>query len=317
MLRVMQPAPSRLLCAAPWVFIVIWSSGYVVAKVASAHADPLTFLSVRYAGVIAVMGALALVARAPWPSSPRQYAHLAVSGVAIQAGYLGGVWEAIAHGMPAGLVALIVNLQPVLTAASGALSGERATGRQWLGLALGFAGVVFVLSAKVGGGTGVTASGVALAIAALLSITGGTLYQKRFCPTFDLRTGQVIQFTASLIVTVPFAFATEPMRLDWTPALAGVFAWAVLVLTGVGISLLFLMIRHGAATTVTSYFYLVPPVTALMAWAMFGERLHGAALIGMAMTLVGVALVVRRAAPATGTGTPAERAADAGLDAGA
>lgn len=297
MLAAMQPAPSLLLRTAPWIFIVIWSSGYVVAKVAAGHADPLTFLCVRYAGVIALMGGLALVARAPWPSSPRQWLHLAVSGVAIQAGYLGGVWEAIAHGMPAGLVALIVNLQPVLTGAAGALTGERVTGRQWIGLALGFAGVVFVVSAKLGGGSGVTAGGVALAITSLISITAGTLYQKRFCPTFDLRTGQVIQFIASLIVTLPFALATESMRLDWTPALAGVLAWAVLVLTGVGISLLFLMIRHGAATTVTSYFYLVPPVTALMAWAMFGEQLRGAALIGMAMTLVGVALVVRRAAP--------------------
>lgn len=298
MLRAMQSARSRLLRAAPWVFIVIWASGYVVAKVAAAHADPLTFLCVRYAGVIALMGTLALIARAPWPSSSRQWLHLAVSGVAIQAGYLGGVWAAISGGMPAGLVALIVNLQPVLTGAAGAFTGERVTGRQWLGLSLGFAGVVFVVSAKLGGGTGVTTAGVALSIAALLSITLGTLYQKRFCPAFDLRTGQVIQFTASLIVTLPFAYATESMRLDWTPALAGVFVWAVFVLTGVGISLLFLMIRHGAATTVTSYFYLVPPVTALMAWSMFGEQLRGAALIGMAMTLVGVALVVRRAAPA-------------------
>jgi len=293
----MQSAPSPLLRAAPWLFIVIWSSGYVVAKVAAPHADPLTFLSVRYAGVIVVMGGLALAARAPWPRTPRQYLHLAVAGIAIQAGYLGGVWVAIAHGMPAGLVALIVNLQPGLTGAVGILTGERVTGRQWLGLALGFAGVMLVVSSKLGGAGGATAAGIGLAIAALISITSGTLYQKRFCPDFDLRTGQVIQFTASLIVTLPFAVATERMHLDWTPGLLGVLAWAVIVLTGGGISLLFLMIRHGAATKVTSYFYLVPPVTSVMAWLMFGEQLRGTALFGMAMTLLGVALVVRSPRP--------------------
>jgi len=293
----MQSAPSPLLRAAPWLFIVIWSSGYVVAKVAAPHADPLTFLSVRYAGVIVVMGGLALVARAPWPRTPRQYLHLAVAGIAIQAGYLGGVWVAIAHGMPAGLVALIVNLQPGLTGAVGILTGERVTGRQWLGLALGFAGVMLVVSSKLGGAGGATWAGTGLAIAALISITSGTLYQKRFCPNFDLRTGQVIQFTASLIVTLPFAVATERMHLDWTPGLLGVLAWAVIVLTGGGISLLFLMIRHGAATKVTSYFYLVPPVTSVMAWLMFGEQLRGTALFGMAMTLLGVALVVRSPQP--------------------
>lgn len=289
----MQPAPSPLLRAAPWLFIVIWSSGYVVAKVAAPHADPLTFLSVRYAGVIVVMGGLALVARAPWPRQPRQYLHLAFAGIAIQAGYLGGVWVAIAHGMPAGLVALIVNLQPGLTGAVGLLTGERVTGRQWFGLALGFAGVMLVVSSKLGGAGGATAAGIGLAIAALISITTGTLYQKRFCPNFDLRTGQVIQFAASLLVTLPFAIATERMHLDWTPGLLGVLAWAVIVLTGGGISLLFVMIRHGAATKVTSYFYLVPPVTAVMAWLMFGEQLRGTALLGMALTLIGVALVVK------------------------
>jgi drug/metabolite transporter (DMT)-like permease len=282
-----------LLRVAPWLFIAIWSSGYLVAKAAARHADPLTFLSVRYAGVIAMMGILALIARAPWPAARNHWLHLAVSGVLIQAGYLGGVWLAIARGMPSGLVALIVNLQPVLTGAAGLLVGERVTRRQWLGLVLGFAGVALVVSSKLGGG-GVTSAGVALAVAALLSITAGTLYQKRFCPVFDLRTGQVIQFAASLAVTLPLALATEPMRLEWTPDLIAAYGWAVIVLTGGGISLLFLMIRHGAATQVTSYFFLVPLVTTLLAWAVFDEQLHGVVLIGMAATLVGVALVLRR-----------------------
>ena len=290
----MDDQPSPLIRAAPWLFILIWSSGYVVAKVAAPRADPLTFLLARYAGVLLVMGGLAAAARAPWPSSPRQALHIAVAGVAIQAGYLGCVWVAIARGMPAGVVALIVNLQPVLTGVAGRLVGERVTARQWLGLGLGFGGVALVVSSKLGGAGGVTAGSLALAIAALVSMTAGTLYQKRFCPVFDLRTGQIIQFAASALVTLPFALASEEMRIEWTPEVIAVMLWAVFVLTGGGISLLFLMIRHGAATRVTSYFYLVPPVTALMAWLMFGERFGPVAAAGMAVTIVGVALVVGR-----------------------
>jgi drug/metabolite transporter (DMT)-like permease len=288
--------PSRLIRVAPWIFILIWSSGYVVAKAAAPHADPLTFLVARYAGVIAFMGLLAALARAPWPSSPRQALHIAIAGVGIQAGYLGCVWQAIEIGMPAGVVALIVNLQPVLTAVAGPVVGERVFARQWLGLALGFAGVALVVSSKLASGAGVSAGGVALAVIALVTMTAGTLYQKRFCPTFDLRTGQIIQFAASIAVTLPFAIAFEEMRIEWTPSVVAAMFWSVFVLTGGGISLLFLMIRHGAATQVTSYLYLVPPVTALLAWLLFGELFRPVAAAGMAITIGGVALVVSRRA---------------------
>jgi drug/metabolite transporter (DMT)-like permease len=291
--RILDHETSRLIRAAPWLFIFIWSSGYVVAKAASPHADPLTFLLFRYAGVVVLMGGLALAARAPWPSSPRQIVHIAVAGIAIQAGYLGGVWLAIARGMPAGVVAIIVNLQPVLTAVAGPLIGERVSRRQWLGLGLGFAGVALVVSSKLAGGEGITVATLALAIGALIAMTGGTLYQKHFCPSFDLRTGQVIQFAASILVTLPFALAGQ-MRIEWTPEVIAAMLWAIFALTGGGISLFFLMIRHGAATRVTSYFYLVPPVTAVMAWLMFGERFRPVAAAGMAIAVVGVALVVRR-----------------------
>lgn len=280
------------------MFILIWSSGYVVAKSASPHADPLTFLLARYAAVVVFMGILAGLARAPWPSSPRQVFHIAIAGIGIQAGYLGCVWVAIALGMPAGVVALIVNLQPVLTAVAGPLVGERVHARQWLGLGLGFAGVALVVSSKMSGGLGVSAGGVVLAVIALVSMTGGTLYQKRFCPTFDLRTGQIVQFVASIAVTLPFALATEEMRIEWTPEVIAAMAWSVFVLTGGGISLLFVMIRHGAATQVTSYLYLVPPVTAILAWLLFGEVFGPVAAAGMAITIGGVALVVGRRAPA-------------------
>jgi len=288
-----EPKPSWIR-AAPWVFVLIWASGYVVAKAAAPYADPLTFLLVRYAGVLVFMAILAGIARAPWPSSPREALHIAVAGVGIQAGYLGCIWVAIADGAPAGVVALIVNLQPVLTAVAGPLVGERVSARQWLGLCLGFAGVALVVSSKLGGADGISAAGVALAVVALITMTAGTLYQKRFCPRFDLRTGQIIQFAASFAVTLPFALALEDLRLEWTPSVIAAMLWAIVVLTGGGISLLFVMIRHGAATRVTSYLYLVPPLTALLAWLLFGERFGPIAWAGMAVTIAGVALVVRR-----------------------
>jgi len=283
------------LPAAPFLFIVIWATGYVVAKAAAPYADPLSFLVLRYAGVIALMVVLALLARAPWPARRIDVLHLALAGIGIQAIYLGGVWVAVKYGMPAGVAALIVNLQPVLTAVVGGAIGERVRVRQWAGLALGFAGVALVVSDKLGG-AGMGWGPVLLAVLALLAITAGTLYQKRFIPTFDLRTGQVVQFAVSLLVTLPFALAFETFRIEWNAPVVAAMLWSIVVLSGGGISLLFLMIRHGAATEVTSFMYLVPAVTALMAWAMFGERLGGAALLGMLVTIAGVALVVRRPA---------------------
>ncbi|WP_339124481.1 DMT family transporter [Pseudonocardia sp. D17] len=282
------------------MFVLIWSSGFVVARLAAPHAEPLTFLLVRYAGVVVLMLALAAVARAPWPSW-RQAGHIAVAGIGIQAGYLGGVWVAVAEGMPASVTALVVNLQPVLTALVGWVAGERMGPRRATGLVLGFVGVALVVSEKLTT-SGVTTLTLLLSGGALLAITAGTLYQKRFCPEFDLRTGQVVQFVAALVVTAPFALAFEPMRIDWTPEVIGALLWSVLVLTGGGISLLFVMLRRGAATQVTTYFYLVPAITAVLAFVMFGERPGWVAVAGMAVTVVGVALAARSQTRATSTG---------------
>lgn len=282
----------RLLAFAPALFIFIWATGYVVAKVAAPHAEALTFLLWRYAGVVALMLMLAFAARAAWPSA-RAAMHLAVAGIGIQAIYLGGVWVAIRHGMPAGVSALIVNIQPVLTAALGFLVHERVTARQWLGVLLGLAGVVLVVWHKLQF-AGLSWPTVWMCVAALLGMTAGTLYQKRFVPKFDLRTGQVVQFLAAIAVTLPVAWATEDFDITWNAPVIAVMLWSVVVLTGGGISLMFLMLRHGKATTVTSTMYLVPAVTSVMAWAMFGETLAPTAIVGMLVTLLGVWLVVKQ-----------------------
>lgn len=291
---------------APALFVVIWASGYLVAKAVALHADPLTFLTVRYSGVAVLMTALALLVRAPWPRSGRELTHLAVAGVSMQAIHLGAVWIAVKHGMPAGLAALIVNVQPLLTAAAGLFLGERVRPVQWLGLALGLLGVTLVVWNKLGGGQ-IGVATVMLAVVGLLAMTTGTLYQKRFIPNIDLLTGQVVQFGASVAVTLPFALMFETLRIEWNPQLVAAMLWSIFVLTGGGVSLLYMMLRAGTATRVTSYMYLVPAVTAVMAWLMFGERLTPVAIAGMGVTILGVALVVRRSAAPIEAGAPAAR----------
>lgn len=277
---------------APGLFVLLWASGFIGAKYGLPHAGPATFLTLRFALVIVLLVLAALATRAPWPT-PSQAAHLVVIGVLVQAGYLGGVFTAIHLGMSAGVSSLIVGLQPLLTAfAAAAAIGERVTSRQWLGLALGLAGLVLVVGYR-STLTGTTWASVAMALLALASITSGTLYQKRFGGSFDLRTGAVVQFLAALAVMAPFAFLVESWQVRWTPEFVFALGWLVVVLSLGAISLLALLIRRGEATKVASLFYLVPPVTALIAFFVFGERLPLSALAGMALAVVGVALVVR------------------------
>lgn len=284
----------RWVQAMPGLFVVLWSTGFVSAKYGLPYAEPLTFLLLRFALVIALMLPIALATRAAWPHSPRQCAHVAVAGVLVQAGYLSGVFCSIHLGMSAGVSALIVGIQPILTAfASAPLFGERLRPRQWFGLVLGFGGVLLVVLGR-SALSGITLASLALSTIALLSITAGTLYQKRFCGAVDLRTGAVVQFIAAGLVLLPFALAFETMRVRWTLEFVFTLVWLVLVLSIGAISLLFVLIRKGAATKVASFFYLVPPTTALMAYAMFGETLSAMAMTGMVLTAVGVALVVYR-----------------------
>jgi drug/metabolite transporter (DMT)-like permease len=282
-----------LVQSIPFIFIVIWSSGFIVAKVVALYSEPLSFLCLRFLGVMILMTVLAWWARAPWPTQPRTLLHLTVAGVLIHAGYLSGVWTAVNLGMPAGVVALIVNLQPVITAAWVYWSGEKVSGRQWFGLLLGFFGVLLVIAEKISS-IGLSVESVSLAIFALACITAGTLYQKKYCANLDFRTSQVVQFTACLVAVLPFAALFENFHFNWTPALIGAYLWSVFGLTGTGTSLLYFMIRHHSATQVTSYLYLVPAVTALMAWGMFGETLLWLAVLGMGVAMLGVALVTRK-----------------------
>lgn len=277
----------------PVVFVVLWSTGFVAARLGMPHAPPLGFLALRFAGTLLLLAPLILLARAPWPDR-RLLGHLAVAGLLIQAGYLAGVWIAVRLGMSAGVIALIVNLQPVLTALW--MVGARETIRvlQWLGLALGLAGVALVVAHRVDA-DGLGAVSVGFAVAALLSITAGTLYQRRFAPEFDLRTGAFVQNAASLAVVAPLALSLERGQ-HWSVGAELLLAlgWSVLGLSIGATFLMFTLIRRGSATRVASLFYLVPPVTAVQAGLLFGEPFGPAAALGMALTAVGVALVVRR-----------------------
>lgn len=284
---------AALIAAMPAVFVLIWSTGFVVARYGMPHAPPLTFLSWRYALSVAAFLVWIAWARPAWPRDRAQWLHLAVTGVLMHGGYLGGVWAAVRAGMSAGTVALLVGLQPVLTAIWVSMTGaeHRVTRRQWLGLLLGLAGLVLVVWRKLGVGE-VTAFTLALSILALLSITIGTLYQKRFVAPCDVRTANTVQLAAAFVATAPLA-ALESDPVVMHPELIGAMAWSVLVLTLLGSSLLYLLIQRGAATRVTSLLYLVPPCTALMAWVLFGEVLSAAVVAGIALTAVGVWLVVR------------------------
>jgi len=287
--------------ATPVVFVLIWSTGFIVARYGMPHAPPMSFLIVRYALSAACFLAWALLARATWPRGAKQWLHLGATGVLMHAGYLGGVWAAVKDGMGSGLAALLLGLQPVLTALWLSAWGGEVTRRHWTGLALGLGGLVLVVWQKLGLGE-VHATNLLFAGIALASITAGTLYQKRFVQSCDVRTASLVQLVAAFGVTLPLALL-ETEALRWLSAdgavnteLVGALAWSVLGLTLGGSSLLYLLIQKGAATRVTSLMYLVPPTTALLAWVLFGEPITPLTVTGMALTALGVSLVVRSAA---------------------
>lgn len=282
------------LAAMPGLFVLLWSTGFIGAKLGLPYAEPMTFLVLRFAIVTVLLAVFAGLTRAPWPRDFKQAAHIAIAGLLLHGVYLGGVFASIFHGVPAGISALIVGIQPLLVAAAaGPVLGERVTARQWLGLVLGLSGVILVVWTKLDLGIG-TAWGYALSVIALFGITIGTLYQKKFCPSIDLRSGTAIQFAATTVMLVPFALLYETRQVQWTGEFLFALGWLCIVLSLGAITLLFILIKRGAASTVSSLFFLVPPCTALVAFFLFGETLSVAALLGMGVTMVGVALVNRK-----------------------
>ena len=278
--------------AAPALFVVLWSTGFIATKYVLRGAQPFTYLTLRMAIVVGLMAVIAAIARPRWPDRAGVI-HSLVAGLLVHGFYLGGTAVAIAHSIPAGLSALIPGLQPILTSTlANRWLGERVTPLQWIGLGLGLAGVVLILHDRPmtgDAGWGWLASGVAL-----VSITIGTLYQRRFCNGIDWRAGNVVQYVGVTVLFGLGALAFESNEIHWSGEFAAALAWLAVVLSIGTIGLLYWLIRHSAATAVASLFYLVPAVTALMAFVLFGERLDSLAIVGMATCAVAVFVVNAR-----------------------
>jgi drug/metabolite transporter (DMT)-like permease len=258
------------------------------------HAEPLTFLLLRYGLAILVLVAVAVAVRAPWPATRRGWQEGLVAGVLLHGCYLGGVFWAVKHGLPAGIAALIAGLQPLATGLIvGPLLGETVTTRRWFGIGVGFLGAALVIAPKLGTTGGFSVLPLSVCLLATISITFGTVWQKRTGGAADLRTGTVVQYIGAALVTLPVALATEDLRLDFVPALWFGLLWAVLGLSIGGIGLLLVLIRRGAVAGVASLLYLVPPVSALMAYGLFGETLSPLQVVGMVVAAGGVAIASR------------------------
>lgn len=281
---------------APGLFVLFWSTGFIGAKYGLPYAEPFTFLFVRMVIACVLMFAVAKTAGASFPRTRADYAHLSVSGLLIHAGYLGGVFFAISRGMPAGLSALIVGLQPILTAVfAQAMLREQVTRRQWVGLLLGFAGVALVVEEKVTAALDTPierAAFIAIGIS-LLSTTAGTLYQKRFNRTVDLTASATIQYAAAAIAFGIAARSFETMEIEWTARFVFALGWLVLVLSFGAVLLLLRLIRENSVSRISSLLYLVPPMTAIEAYLLFGEKFGIVAIGGMVLVAVAVAMVVR------------------------
>lgn len=283
----------------PILFVFLWSTGFIGAKFGLPYAEPFTFLCVRMILTSTILLIVLLVLKKRWPDNWKLSGHVAISGVLIHVGYLGGIFCAISLGLPSGLAALVAGLQPLITAlAASPILGERIKLVQWVGLFLGIIGVALVLSEKLDisnpaifDGFGPTA--IFFAFGAVISITASSLYQKKYCTTMPLMSGTFIQYFASAGVYTILAMSFETMEINWTGEFVFALFWLIFVPSFGAISLLMWMIKQGAASKVASMFYLVPPVTAVEAYFLFNETLGIAALVGMIVVCIGVALTVR------------------------
>ena len=290
---------SRLaIAAAPMIFVLLWSTGFIGARYGLPYIEPMTFLGLRMLLVVALMALIALAVRARWPNRV-EIGHSLVTGAMVHGLYLGGVFTAISQGVPAGISALIPGLQPILTSTiASRFMGETVTRQQWLGLGLGLIGVVLVLhdrSIVLAG----TPLGWSASIVSLLGITLGTLYQKRHGGGIDWRTGNLVQYAGAAVLFWIAAFAFETRVIHWSGELVFALAWLVLVLSIAAVALMYWLIRRSAATGFASLFYLVPAVTALLAYLLFGEKLDAVSILGMGLTAIGVVLANRAAAVKT------------------
>jgi len=274
---------------APGLFVVLWSTGFISAKFGLPYAGPLTYLLLRFALVTALMAPIALALRATWPARPASWLHIAFVGVLVHGLYLGGVFVAISRGMPAGTAAMLIGIQPALTVFMARWFGEQTVPKQWLGLLIGLVGVYFVVEHKVRL-IGLDVVGFAAIFTSLVAFSIGTLHQKRHAANVDMRAGAVIQFGACTIVFAIITPLFETTHVEWTWQFQFALAWSVLVLSVGAISLLYWLLRHGAAADVARLFYMVPAVTMVMAFAIFGEPITALAVVGMVLIAIGVVL---------------------------
>lgn len=287
------PFTSALARVAPGIFVLLWATGFLMAKLGVPYAQPITILAIRFVLAAIMMAGVAILTGAPWPRSWRRIGHIAIVGILLHAVYLGGCYIAIYGGMPAGMAALIAGFQPILTATiAGPVLGERTRAVQWVGIAVGFAGLMMVLWERIVIDLSHPAA-LLFAILSLVGITSATIYQKRFCPSFDLRSGTAIQYVAASVVMVPTTLIIGVGAVEWAPTFIFALAWLVIVLSGVSIALLTWMISRGAASKVASLFYLTPPIAAIGSYFLFGETLSALALAGMAVIVFGLYLLNR------------------------
>ena len=283
---------SAFVRTAPAIFVFLWSTGFVGGRFAIPYADPMTFTSIRFAIVVVLLALVVIISRRrQLPRRLSMWGHLAVSGVLIHAGFVGGLFIAIDLGVNIGIASLIAGTQPLLTACVVMpLLGETLSGRQWIGFIVGFLGLAMVVLKAMEIGA-LPTTGLVACIIGLCGITFGSLYQKRFVVGIDLLSGSVIQFSAALIPCVLWAFLFETRTIEWNTTVILTLFWMCLGLSIGAITILLFLIREGAASRVSSLFYLVPPVTALQGYWLFDERLSTLQIAGIGMAALGVALI--------------------------
>lgn len=281
-----------MIAASPPAFVLLWSTGFLGAKFGMPHAEPFTFLAYRFALTAVLFAIIVTIMRVPWPRDRHTWIHAAIVGLLMHGVYLAAVFFSIDNGTSGGVAALIVGVQPILTAVfAGMVLSERLSIKAWFGLVLGFIGITLVVwqqAGDTGGWLGITSC-----VIGLIGVTIATLYQKRFGTAIDLRVGSTIQFGAAAILLWICAFSFETLQIEWNREVIFAMAWLVLVLSFGAVTLLYVLIRRGAASKVASLFYLVPPAVAIETYFLFGETMSPMALVGMGVAVVGVALVTR------------------------